>query len=315
MMNTYRSPIWARAFTLIELLVVIAIIAILAAILFPVFAQAREKARATACLSNLKQLGLGYAQYEQDYDEMVPCGFNNWGGGDGWSSQIYPYVKSLGVFGCASDTNADDYISYGVNSNLVSNTGSSSSPTCLPTQVSTMASPSRSVLLFEVLNANGKVNPSQCYNMVNTVSTSGNQCAPRGNGQNSWAYNWLYGAGSKSAITAGNRLKYNTGVLYNAYASCTTGTCSGSDGSTDPNTITGTNSYFASATGTHQNGANYLMADNHAKWLMGSKVCAGSDEVDVSGSNLATCSGAMGGRAITTDCIDSKGVAATFALH
>src|SRR5436305_1149642 len=64
------------AFTLIELLVVIAIIAILAAILFPVFAQAREAARKTSCLSNTKQMGLGVMQYVQDYDEMYPC--NSW---------------------------------------------------------------------------------------------------------------------------------------------------------------------------------------------------------------------------------------------
>jgi prepilin-type N-terminal cleavage/methylation domain-containing protein len=61
-----------RAFTLIELLVVIAIIAILAAILFPVFAQAREKARMTSCLSNCKQLAIGAMMYMQDYDEISP---------------------------------------------------------------------------------------------------------------------------------------------------------------------------------------------------------------------------------------------------
>ncbi len=65
-------------FTLIELLVVIAIIAILAAILFPVFAQAREQARKTTCLSNLKQLGLGLFMYAQDYDETFPGAASNW---------------------------------------------------------------------------------------------------------------------------------------------------------------------------------------------------------------------------------------------
>ena len=67
----------AKAFTLIELLVVIAIIAILAAILFPVFAQAREAARQTACLSNLKQIGLGIKMYAADYDELLPMGTYN----------------------------------------------------------------------------------------------------------------------------------------------------------------------------------------------------------------------------------------------
>jgi prepilin-type N-terminal cleavage/methylation domain-containing protein/prepilin-type processing-associated H-X9-DG protein len=89
-----------KAFTLIELLVVIAIIAILAAILFPVFAQAREKARQTACLSNTKQLALGVFMYSQDYDEILPvAGYNAQCRGR-WQWQIYPYVKNEQVFTC-----------------------------------------------------------------------------------------------------------------------------------------------------------------------------------------------------------------------
>src|SRR6516165_5669613 len=78
-------------FTLIELLVVIAIIAILAAILFPVFAKVREKARQTMCLSNEKQMGLAYMQYVQDYDETYVFS-QLWGGpGHGWAGHLYPY--------------------------------------------------------------------------------------------------------------------------------------------------------------------------------------------------------------------------------
>jgi len=122
-----------RGFTLIELLVVIAIIAILAAILFPVFAKAREKARQTSCLSNLKQLGLGMLMYAQDYDET----FSGMGNGRSttvpvipgsdfcqhptsgiyyysWAAVIYPYVKNEQIYQCPSTKYNCYGVSYGV---------------------------------------------------------------------------------------------------------------------------------------------------------------------------------------------------------
>jgi prepilin-type N-terminal cleavage/methylation domain-containing protein/prepilin-type processing-associated H-X9-DG protein len=92
-----------RGFTLIELLVVIAIIAILAAILFPVFAKAREKARQTSCLSNLKQLGLATLQYVQDYDEVLPHHQRS-GRTITVQSQIQPYLKNEQIWVCPSQS-------------------------------------------------------------------------------------------------------------------------------------------------------------------------------------------------------------------
>ncbi len=98
-----------RGFTLIELLVVIAIIAILAAILFPVFARAREKARQTSCLSNLKQITLGTLMYAQDFDEMLPQG-GHWlyiGGVRTmmyWTRAIEPYLKNTQLLMCPSSS-------------------------------------------------------------------------------------------------------------------------------------------------------------------------------------------------------------------
>lgn len=129
-----------KGFTLIELLVVIAIIAILAAILFPVFAKAREKARQTSCASNLKQIGLGIMQYTQDYDEVFPPGYAGNGmvvqadpgmpgyhymtdpgqvaNGQGnyiiWADFVNPYVKSLKIYECPSAP-AKNVMSYGYN--------------------------------------------------------------------------------------------------------------------------------------------------------------------------------------------------------
>jgi prepilin-type N-terminal cleavage/methylation domain-containing protein/prepilin-type processing-associated H-X9-DG protein len=144
MLRFNRKGIY-RAFTLIELLVVIAIISILAAILFPVFARARENARRASCMSNLKQIGLGMMQYTQDYDEKLPksalCGpqllesgglsSNSACGSPApgnyyhlWWHEIYPYVNNTQVFICPSTTatwsggyTPSSYV-YGLNTNL-----------------------------------------------------------------------------------------------------------------------------------------------------------------------------------------------------
>ncbi|HVK06970.1 MAG TPA: DUF1559 domain-containing protein [Armatimonadaceae bacterium] len=116
---TIRPRRRAAAFTLIELLVVIAIVAVLAAILFPVFAQAREKARQASCQSNMKQIGIAFAMYAQDWDECLPDrrdlkaslagGYRPWSSWPtsdpraGWAALVLdPYVKSAGIWSCPS---------------------------------------------------------------------------------------------------------------------------------------------------------------------------------------------------------------------
>jgi prepilin-type N-terminal cleavage/methylation domain-containing protein/prepilin-type processing-associated H-X9-DG protein len=114
-----------RGFTLIELLVVIAIIAILAAILFPVFARARENARRASCQSNLKQIGLGLMQYSQDYDEKLPLNpevggvtyVNAQGVGMSWDMAVQPYLKSHQIMIRPSDSESVRFTVPGVGSN------------------------------------------------------------------------------------------------------------------------------------------------------------------------------------------------------
>jgi prepilin-type N-terminal cleavage/methylation domain-containing protein/prepilin-type processing-associated H-X9-DG protein len=135
-----------RGFTLIELLVVIAIIAILAAILFPVFAKAREKARQTSCLSNYKQLGLAYAQYNQDYDttwavlaaDPVQLGLNP-PGIDPYDGAT-PYIKNSQIWLCPSSngTKGPNLMSYHVNGGIFTRTGQSDAAIIEPAQTFTM---------------------------------------------------------------------------------------------------------------------------------------------------------------------------------
>src|SRR5262245_30662682 len=135
-----RTSRMSGGFTLIELLVVIAIIAILAAILFPVFAQAREKARAASCLSNCKQMGTALYMYAQDYDEGLPAWSSYWVcattinsncGSDTadryWDAMLLPYVKSGnpalsdrgGVWHCPSAAGGTNQRSYGYSQALM----------------------------------------------------------------------------------------------------------------------------------------------------------------------------------------------------
>ncbi|MDR3706701.1 MAG: DUF1559 domain-containing protein [Capsulimonadaceae bacterium] len=287
-----------KAFTLIELLIVIAIIAILAAILFPVFATAREKARQSACLSNLKQIGLAYTQYEQDYDETVPCGDNKDGYGSGWAGQIYPYVKSTQVFLCPDDSLPGDVISYAANANMV---GYSSTPAPLPALVSKMTSPSKTVMLFEV---NGCNTTGSAWTIV-----TDNRDSPVGIGRDGLTD--LQGQNSNvSGSQCATCMKYQTGLLANICIADVTSPCDRTG-----STITGSNSFYASIAGVHGGGACYLMADCHAKWLMPNQVAAGADAMLAGTDYPSTCPGYVDSRAPSVDCSTPVAYSATFALR
>lgn len=148
----------SRAFTLIELLVVIAIITILAAILFPVFAQAKAAAKKTACLSNTKQMGLAVTMYLGDYDDTVPCyvngstvsttGANNFY----WPNALEPYVKERKIWYCPSfpaetGTPSANSSTYGMNQNIIVNLGTPTSPA--PLNMSSFQRPAEILMMAD----------------------------------------------------------------------------------------------------------------------------------------------------------------------
>ncbi|MGM0493818.1 MAG: DUF1559 domain-containing protein [Armatimonadota bacterium] len=160
-------------FTLIELLVVIAIIAILAAILFPVFARAREKARQTSCMSNVKQLQLGILMYAQDFDEMLPTEDYNYGlggtDGDGsWRGVVFPYVKNSQLFICPSHSPTSNVFDgsvadKGMNASYAINDLHQDSGAPTPPRGATLArvdDPSSVIFLVESTGADDDIGPA-----------------------------------------------------------------------------------------------------------------------------------------------------------
>ena len=276
-MSTIRHPKRpTRGFTLIELLVVIAIIAILAAILFPVFQKVRENARKIACLSNTKQMALAVTQYEQDSDEKCPNGVNPYGGGQGWAGQIYPYVKSTGLYLCPDDSailkgnDGTPYrpASYAYNSQVVIPSPDAANGTVNPKSrpdslsLAAYGSPAKTVLLAEIAN-------SSYYDISNSenagnggVVANGDDYRPTyGGSAGGYGVGGAYdpsGYNSNNGNSGGTStsLKWATGYLRN--------TRNGS-----------ALSDFTGVGGRHNGGSNYVMADGHAKWFRPENVSGG----------------------------------------
>ena len=309
-----------RGFTLIELLVVIAIIAILAAILFPVFQKVRENARRTACLSNLKQIGLAIVQYNQDADEKMPPGYDVYGRGNGWAGQVYGYIKSVAVFHCPDDSGVFVYgSSYGINSNfaIASKTTPANAGAPNGQALAAFNSPAKTVMLFEVATSGGQYGydlsslggvPDENGQTPNGGYVNGHGNADNGyNGSSPSGYGFggnydPNGAGaSPFASASATTMRYACGYLRNSL----------------PTATPADTGNFVAPTGRHTDGSNFLMADTHAKFFRPSAVSAGGSFASPGGCGGVydtTGQYSNGATAAATDCGDNT-IAATFSLQ
>lgn len=248
-MQLSRPPTQARGFTLIELLVVIAIIAILAAILFPVFAQAREAARKTSCTSNLKQVGVAFSLYTQDYDESFPWAASNLGPVTStWYDLVEPYVKvGATQFGFAPGTRRTFYVCPSFDNNAVPmQPGDPAVPTFPPAQITPAMSYAANGWLMPMANKNLGANP--WFPGGKPPAALANINAPA------------------SVVLAGHALGTRPSI---AGDDVTTGCMGNEETASGVPPMMGSSAVYCAARFKHNGGAVYLMADNHAKWFRG----------------------------------------------
>ena len=281
MISLHPKAAGKGGFTLIEMLVVVAIISLLAAILFPVFSAVREKARAASCASNLKQIGLGLMQYQQDYDEQMPIGAyytpaNTTSLGAGWYGSIYPYVKSTDVARCPSDmTKASKggflIVSYAANMNLAG-----------PYKYSRLSSwqkPSVTVMACEFGRAVAKLDLGDegYWAVKNAGSAYQYPLSPTTDGYFAQGgCNQPFGVANVCTDTSAGA---DFGLYYQADGNF--GGNNANQGYTAPafgylGGIVPSNStrYFPTL-GRHSEGSNFLFSDGHVKWLKPSQVSPG----------------------------------------